>query len=106
MPILLPRTRRPRAALTSIVLALCALLVFAGTPAPAQGAPGKWSPSLARGSRIPLADGSYFLSGANYPQFRYYGGDIATLAAVDGDCQWYYSSAFDYTLIDRDFANM
>jgi hypothetical protein len=106
MPISLPRTRRPRVALAGIVLALCALLVVAGTPAPTQGAAGQRSPSLARGSRIPLADGSYFLSGANYPQFRYYGGDIATLAAVDGDCRWYYSSAFDYALIDRDFAGM
>ncbi|HST04135.1 MAG TPA: hypothetical protein VLQ48_05300, partial [Chloroflexia bacterium] len=63
-------------------------------------------PDLARGSRIPWQDGSYFLAGVNYPQYKYYGGDIATLAAVDPDCKWYYSSSFDHAAIDADFAEM
>ena len=63
-------------------------------------------PALPRGSRIPWQDGSYFLSGVNYPQYQYYGGDIATLSSVDPDCIWYYSSSFDYAAIDADFAEM
>lgn len=63
-------------------------------------------PDLPRGSRIPWLDGSYFLSGVNYPQYQYYGGDIATLSSVDVDCCWHYSSSFDYAAIDADFAEM
>src|SRR6476469_10900129 len=63
-------------------------------------------PDLPRSSRIPWRDGSYFLSGVNYPQYQYYGGDIATLESVDPDCIWYYSSSFDYAAIDADFAEM
>jgi hypothetical protein len=64
------------------------------------------APVLPRGSRIPWQDGSYFLAGVNYPQYGYYGGDIATLSSVTPDCQWYYSSSFDYAGIDGDFADM
>ena len=63
-------------------------------------------PALPRSSRIPWQDGSYFLSGVNYPQYQYYGGDIATLSSVDPDCIWYYTSSFDYAAIDADFAEM
>lgn len=77
----------------------------ANTPADKQ-APMQSAPYLARGSRIPWQDGSYFLSGINYPQYMYYGGDIATLSSVDPDCNWSYSSAFDYRAIDADFAEM
>jgi hypothetical protein len=97
--------RRSRAMLAALVLALSCLFALSGvsSAAPAPAAP---SPALPRGSRIPAAGGSYFLSGVNYPQYRYYGGDIATLASVDQDCVWYYDSAFDYTAIDHDFAEM
>src|SRR5438045_8077052 len=70
------------------------------------GALGKTAPGLPRGSRIPWRDGNYFLAGVNYPQYQYYGGDIATLSSVDADCIWSYSSAFDYAAIDADFADM
>jgi hypothetical protein len=71
-----------------------------------SGSPGKIAPGLPRGSRIPWQDGSYFLAGVNYPQYLYYGGDIATLSSVDPDCNWAYSSSFDYTAIDADFADL
>jgi hypothetical protein len=64
------------------------------------------APDLQRGSRIPWQDGSYFLSGVNYPWYRYYGGDIATIPSVDPDCIWYYSNSFNYAAIDADFADM
>lgn len=67
---------------------------------------GKTAPGLPRSSRIPWQDGSYFLAGVNYPQYQYYGGDIATLSSVDPDCSWAYSSAFDYAAIDADFAEL
>ena len=71
-----------------------------------QSTPGKMAPDLQRSSRIPWQDGSYFLSGVNYPQYVYYGGDIATLSSVDDSCTWAYSSSFDYAAIDADFADM
>ena len=42
----------------------------------------------------------------NYPWYQSYGGDIATLNSVDPDCNWKYSSAFDYAGLDADFAEM
>src|SRR3954469_4486394 len=71
-----------------------------------QGATGKPAPDLPRGSRIPWRDGSYFLAGANYPQYQYSGGVITTLSSVDADCIWAYGSSFDYAAIDADFAEM
>jgi hypothetical protein len=75
-------------------------------PHSAFGIPHSQAPGLARGSRIPWQDGSYFLAGINYPQYGYYGGDIATLESVDPNCIWSYSSSFDYAGIDADFADM
>jgi hypothetical protein len=72
----------------------------AGAGSEKQAAPGQ--PDLARGSRIPWQDGSYFLAGINYPQYQYYGGDIATLSSVDPDCNWAYSSSFDYVAAEID----
>src|SRR5579859_6972650 len=96
----------PRAVLATAFLVLAGLLIFNGPAPPVAAQAGAVTPQLARGSRIPWQDGSYFLSGVNYPYYRYYGGDIATLASVDQDCIWYYDSAFDYTTIDQDFADM
>src|SRR3954451_5928656 len=104
--------------ITSVTVAgLCAGLLLAhinsasaGGPAQKRilspGTPGKAAPNLQRGSRIPWQDGSYFLSGVNYPQYMYYGGDIATLSSVDRNCNWSYGSSFDYAAIDADFADM
>ncbi|HUS17882.1 MAG TPA: cellulase family glycosylhydrolase, partial [Chloroflexia bacterium] len=91
--------------LATFLLVMSSLAILAqGAGAPAGAAPQ--APDLPRGSRIPWRGGNYFLSGVNYPQYRYYGGDIGTLSAVDADCVWYYTSAFDYAAIDRDFAEM
>ena len=95
-----------RAARWPLLLILGTLCLFVIGAGGAQGAPAKPQPALPRGSRIPGPDGNYFLSGVNYPQYLYYGGDIATLAAVDPDCHWSYSSAFDAAAIERDFAEM
>ena len=86
------------------VVGLCSLVVGLGPLAPAGAAPQ--APDLARGSRIPAQGGNYFLSGVNYPQYRYYGGDIATLASCDGTNPCTYESAWDAVAIDRDFAAM
>src|SRR5687768_11203672 len=94
-----------------LVAALSAGLALAGNgSAPANMPSGKQAfssePDLPRGSRIPWQDGNYFLAGVNYPQYQYYGGDIGTLSSVDADCNWAYSSSFDYAAIDADFAEM
>ncbi|MDQ2810062.1 MAG: S-layer homology domain-containing protein [Chloroflexota bacterium] len=86
------------------VVGLCGLVAMFAPLVPA-GAASK-APDLARGSRIPVQGGNYFLSGVNYPQYQYYGGDIATLAARDSDGNWFYSSSWDAAAIDRDFAVM
>src|SRR5690348_1020538 len=80
------------------------LIAGAERTASASAPADKQAPELARGSRIPWQDGSYFLAGINYPQYGYYGGDIATLESVDPNCNWAYSSSFDYAAIDADFA--
>src|SRR5690242_9076876 len=85
----------------ALVVALYAGYALLGGQSASAGVP-----NLPRSSRIPWQDGSYFLSGVNYPQYLYYGGDIATLSSVDSDCNWSYSSSFDYAAIDADFAEM
>ncbi|HET9496266.1 MAG TPA: hypothetical protein VFR15_18725, partial [Chloroflexia bacterium] len=113
----MPTTPTPRRSLRVatplVIVLLVAVLSAAGLSAgfaPGGSAsanePGKSSPDLARGSRIPWRDGSYFLSGVNYPFYGYYGGDVATLSSVDSDCTWAYSTAFDYAALDADFARM
>ncbi len=97
-------TRLFRRADRLLVVGLCSLVVLIGSLASVGAAPNV--PEQARGSRITAQGGNYFLSGVNYPQYRYYGGDIATLAARDSDGNWFYSSAWDAAAIDHDFAEM
>ena len=86
------------------VVGLCSLLTVLA-PSFSAGVAAQ-APDLARASRIAAQGGNYFLSGVNYPQYQYYGGDIATLAARDSDGNWFYSSAWNAAAIDRDLAAM
>ncbi|MEO8285480.1 MAG: S-layer homology domain-containing protein [Chloroflexota bacterium] len=99
---------RVTAPLLIVLLATCLSVagLTSGFPLAGGDSAAANVPNLPRSSRIPWQDGSYFLSGVNYPQYQYYGGDIGTLSSVDSDCIWYYSSSFDYAAIDADFAEM
>src|SRR6266550_2848253 len=110
MPVTLSSRHRLRVSAPLLIVLFVTGLSVIGFFAGFDRAGGKSAsakvPSLARGSRIPWQDGSYFLAGVNYPQYQYYGGDIATLSSVDPDCNWAYSSSFDYAAIDADFADL
>src|SRR6478672_7246022 len=104
-----PSKRRPRVSAPLLFLLFSTGLLITTLAAafpPGSDAAPRTLPELPRGSRIPWQDGSYFLSGVNYPYYRYYGGDIATLSFVDPDCNWTYDNSFNYAGIDADFADM
>jgi hypothetical protein len=110
MPVTLSSRHRLRVSAPLLIVffitGLSVIGLFAGFPLAGGDDASANAPGLARSSRIPWQDGSYFLAGVNYPQYQYYGGDIGTLSSVDPDCNWAYSSSFDYAAIDADFADL
>jgi hypothetical protein len=87
-----------------MMVALVAGSGGAVTAAPPK--PGADPPALPRNNRIHWQSGDYYLTGVNYPFFGSYGADIATLSSEDSDCNWQDYNTFNYTAIDRDFAEM